>query len=34
MCKSKSCYLVLQVHYYAGFISSYLPNEISISLQK
>lgn len=34
MCKSKSCYLLLQVHYYADFISSYLPSEICISLQK
>lgn len=34
MCKSKSCYLLLQVHYYADFISSYLPSEIRISLQK
>lgn len=34
MCKSKSCYLLLEVHYYSDFISSYLPNEICISLQK
>lgn len=33
-CKPKSCYLLLEVHYYADFASSYLPNEICISLQK